>query len=164
MSTAELTEIRVENVTDPVKPFTHIYHIRVPGYAQRTGRRLFLQPAFFQRGIPPLFSSSTRKFDVYFHYPWSEEDEVIFTLPEGFVLDNADAPAAFRAPQISEYKPSLAATKDGRTLVYKRNFYFGAGNNILVPASGYAPLKNFFDTVQKQDSHTVTLRQAAAGQ
>jgi hypothetical protein len=164
MSTAELTEIKVENVTDPVKPFTHVYHVRVPGYAQRTGRRLFLQPAFFQRGIPPLFSSSSRKFDVYFNYPWSEEDEVTIELPEGFTLDNADAPSPFNAPQISEYKPSLAVTKDGRTLIYKRTFFFGSGGNILFPVGGYAALKNFFDMVQKQDSHTVTLKQPTAGQ
>jgi hypothetical protein len=164
MSTAELANIRIENVTDPVKPFTHVYRVRVPGYAQRTGRRLFLQPAFFQRGVPPMFSSSTRKFDVYFNYPWSEEDEVEISLPEGFTLENAEAPAPFNAPQISEYKPSLSTTSDGRKLFYRRNFYFGAGNNILFPARSYAPLKTFFDTLQKQDGHTVTLKQAAAGQ
>jgi hypothetical protein len=111
-----------------------------------------------------MFSSSTRKFDVYFNYPWSEEDEVEISLPEGFTLENAEAPAPFNAPQISEYKPSLSTTSDGRKLFYRRNFYFGAGNNILFPARSYAPLKTFFDTLQKQDGHTVTLKQAAAGQ
>ena len=72
LSTAELTDIRIENVTDPVKPFTYIYHIRVPGYAQRTGKRLFLQPAFFQRGVGPLFATSSRHHAIYFNYPWSE--------------------------------------------------------------------------------------------
>ena len=51
MSTAELSDIRIENVTDPVKPFIYAFHVKVPGYAQRTGKRLFLQPAFFQRGL-----------------------------------------------------------------------------------------------------------------
>jgi hypothetical protein len=37
------------------------------GYAQRTDNICF-QPAFLS-GIEPLFSSSSRKFDVYFHYP-----------------------------------------------------------------------------------------------
>src|SRR4029079_15215858 len=72
MSTAELSEIKIENVSDPIKPFTYSYHIRVPGYAQRTGKRLFLQPEVFEHGRGSLFPSTNRKYDVYFNYPWSE--------------------------------------------------------------------------------------------
>jgi hypothetical protein len=161
LSTAEITNIQVENVTDPVKPFTYMYHVRVPGYAQRTGKRLFLQPAFFQRGLGPLFVTSTRHHAVYFNYPWSEEDEVTIDLPAGFSLDSAEAPASFSSPPISEYKPSAAITKDGRTLIYKRNFYFGGGGNILFPVRSYGQLKTYFDQLHTQDNHTVTLKQAA---
>ncbi|HEY8188874.1 MAG TPA: DUF3857 domain-containing protein [Pyrinomonadaceae bacterium] len=161
MSTAELANIRVENVTDPVKPFVYTYHIRVPGYAQRTGKRLFLQPAFFQHGIGPLFSSSTRQYPVYFHYPWLEDDEVTFDLPQGFVLDNADAPAPFGGGAVGEYKPRIGVTKDGRTLIYKRDFFFGRNGNIVFPVNSYSQLKNFFDMLNKQDNHTITLKQAA---
>src|SRR6185436_2039358 len=54
MSTAEVSEIHIENVTDPLKPFTYAYHVRVPGYAQRTGKRLFLQPSYFEHGQAEL--------------------------------------------------------------------------------------------------------------
>src|SRR5205823_4586991 len=47
LNTAELSDIRIENATEPVRPLVYLYHIRVPEYAQRTGKRLFLQPAFF---------------------------------------------------------------------------------------------------------------------
>ena len=36
MSTADVSDIKIENITDPVKPYVYNYHIRVPGYAQRT--------------------------------------------------------------------------------------------------------------------------------
>jgi hypothetical protein len=161
LSTAELANIRIENVTDPVKPFIYNYHIRVPGYAQRTGKRLFLQPAFFQHGNNPLFSASAREYPVYFHYPWREDDEVTIDLPEGFTLDNADAPAAFSGGPVGEYKPGIAVTKDGRTLIYRRNFFFGGGGIILFPATSYPQVKNFFDMLNKQDNHTISLKQAA---
>ncbi len=162
MSTADISAIKIENVTDPHKPFIYQYHIRVPGYAQRTGKRLFLQPEFFQRGIGPLFSGSVRKYAVYFDHPWSEEDEVTIELPAGFTLDNADAPDPVSAGKISDYKPSLAVTTDGRTMVYKRNFFFGGADSIIFPVESYATLKNFFDTVHKSDNHTVTLKQTGA--
>jgi len=161
LSTAEITKVRVENVTDPVKPFVHAYHIRVPGYAQRTGKRLFLQPAFFQYGLGSLFSASTRHYDIYFHYPWLEDDEVAIQLPPGFALDNADAPAPFDSGLVGQYKPTLGLTRDGRTLIFKREFFFGGGGNILFPAKSYPQLKNFFDTLNKQDDHTITLKQAS---
>ena len=61
-------DIKIENVTDPLKPFIYSYHVRVPGYAQRTGKRIFFQPGYFSHGAGSLFSSATRKHDVYFNY------------------------------------------------------------------------------------------------
>jgi len=162
LNSAELTKVRIENVTDPVKPLIHAYHIRVPGYAQRTGKRLFLQPAFFQRGLKPVFSDSARQYPVYFHYPWLEEDEVTIELPAGFSLDNADAPAPFSGGPVGEYKATIGITKDGRTLHFQRSFFFGGGGNILFPVGAYPQLKNFFDVLNTQDSHTITLKQSAA--
>ena len=160
LSTAELSDIKIENVNDPVKPFVYVFHIRIPGYAQRTGKRLFLQPAVFQRGISPLFSASTRKYQIYFHYPWQEHDEVTINLPAGYALDNAESPGPFNAGPLSDYKPSLGITVDRRTLVYKRDFFFGGGGTILFPATSYAPLKAYFDQLHQQDNHTISLKQA----
>jgi len=158
MSTAELADIKIDNVTDQFKHFTYHYHVRVPGYAQRTGKRLFLQPAFFEHGIEPLFSSSSRKFDVYFHYPWSEHDEVWIDLPAGFTLDSADAPAPFAASQISQYSVKIGATDDGKTVRYLRDFFFGGGGSIFFPMTSYAALKQLFDAVHTADNHTLTLK------
>ena len=64
LSSAELTNIVIENATDPVKPFIYKYHVRVPGYAQQTGKRLFFQAGYFVKGIEPLFSAGTRRLSV----------------------------------------------------------------------------------------------------
>jgi hypothetical protein len=135
--------------------------VRVPGYAQRTGKRLFLQPEFFQHGIGPLFSGSVRRYAVCFSYPWSEEDVVTITLPAGFTLDNADAPSPLKAAPVGDYSPTIGVTRDGRTMVYKRSFFFGGGNNIVFPVTSYSSLKVYFDAVHLNDNHTVTLKQAA---
>ncbi|HYG81710.1 MAG TPA: DUF3857 domain-containing protein [Pyrinomonadaceae bacterium] len=165
LSTAELSNVRIESPDDPSKPFVYEYHVKVAGYAQRTGKRLFIQPAFFQRGLAPLFPTGARRHDIYFHYPWSEEDTVEITLPEGFALDNPESPAPFSAGPISRYEPKAAVTQDGRTLVYKRSFFFNPRNDsgmILFPVTSYPQLKKYFDQVHQQDGHTISLKQAAA--
>jgi hypothetical protein len=165
MSTAELSNIQIENVTDPIEPFVYSFHIRVPGYAQRTGKRLFLQPAFFEHGAAPLFSTSARANEIYFHYPWSEDDHIEITLPAGFTLDNADAPAPFSAGPLSQYNVKIAASTDGHLIVYNRKFFFGSGedsNLLRFPAASYSHLKAYFDALNKEDNHTITLKQTTA--
>ena len=161
MSAAEIANLKIENVSDHTSPLVISYRVRFPGYATRTGKRLFLQPAFFQHGLRPLFATATRKYPIYFHYPWSESDQVEFELPKGYALDNADAPSPFASGDISAYKPSLAASGDGSLLVYKRSFFFGGAGSILYPIQSYVGVKQYFDMVHKQDSHSIALKQTA---
>lgn len=156
---AEITEVNMENVTDPFKPLICRYKVRVPAYAERTGKRLFLQPAFFQKGVGQLFATTDRKHDVYFRFPWSEEDLVEIDLPAGYKLDNAEAPAPFGLGDVGKYDVKLAVTDDQRTLVYRRNFEF---QGVIFPKTTYPNLKAAFDAIHREDNHSITLKQAAA--
>jgi len=162
MSTAELTDVKIENAIDPIKPFAYSYHVKVPGYAQRTGKRLFLQPSFFHHGLSSLFPTSERKHPVYFRYPWSEQDAVTIELPPGFALDSADRPAGLQAGKVSQYDIYIGVTKDGHTLEYKRDFFFGTKDSILIyDTKIYSQLKTLFDEIHRRDEHTITLKQTS---
>jgi outer membrane protein OmpA-like peptidoglycan-associated protein len=149
-------------MNEPRKPLVCSYNIRVPGYAQRTGKRLFLQPSFFEHGESALFPNADRKYDVYFHYPWSENDDIEFELPSGYALDNAERPQGFNASGVIEYNVEMGVTKDQRTLIMKRKFFFGGGETVVLPVSSYSQLKAVFDRLQKSDEHTITLKQGPA--
>jgi hypothetical protein len=161
-STAELSNVKVENLTDPLSPLRYIYHIKVPGYAERVGRRLVMQPAYFHRNGPPMFPNSTRIHPICFKFPWSEEDEVAIETPPGFVLDHAEAPVSLRIGEAGDYIVRLGVAADGRTLVYQRKFVMGKNGVIMFPAGSYEQLKKVFDTVREQDNHAVLLREEAA--
>jgi len=162
MSSAELTNIVVENATDPVKPFIYKYHVRVPDYAQRTGKRLFFQPGFFHKGIDALFSAGTRKYPIYFHFPWSEEDKITFALPKGYALDNADRPGPINAGGICKHEITMGVTRDQTEFIYGRKFFFGAQEAILFPVETYPQIKRLFDQISKADNHMITLKQTAS--
>ncbi|MGI8669646.1 MAG: DUF3857 and transglutaminase domain-containing protein [Aridibacter sp.] len=159
MSTAEVSGINIENVTDPEKPFTYKYKVRVPNYAQKTGKRLFIQPGFFEYGSTPEFTSSTRKYQIYFKYPWSEVDDIQIQLPEGYSLDNAESPGLLADGQkISMLDINLKIDTNNNTLFFDRKFYFGGGGSILFPVQSYPAIKNIFDIYHKADSHTISLK------
>ena len=160
LSTAEISNIRIENVDHPEKPFVYSYKIKVPNYAQKAGKRMFLQPGFFTSNEKPMFSSATRKYDVFFRFPWSEKDDIEISLPKGFELDNADAPTDIADPErISSLKFKVSIDRENNFLQYKREFHFGGGGNVLFPSAAYPAIKNLFDAFNKADTHTIVIKQ-----
>jgi hypothetical protein len=156
----EISEIKIESANDPLKPFVYSYKVSIAGYAERTGKRLFLQPAFFQKGVGQMFPTSERQHDIYFRYPWTEEDQVVIELPEGYALDNADSPGDLSFGEAGHYHVKIGVTQDQRRLDYKRDFRFTA---LIFPKATYPNLKKAFDVLHQRDNHTITLKQAAAG-
>jgi hypothetical protein len=161
MSNAQIKDVKFENVTDPFKPLVISYKVRVEGYAERTGKRIFLQPGFFEKGVGPLFPNSERKNDIYFYYPWSEQDDIMIELPAGYALDNAEQPGDLAFGELGHQKIKIGITKDQHTLTYQREFRF---TGLIFPKDNYPALKRAFDTVHQVNNHTITLKQAPAAE
>jgi hypothetical protein len=158
LSTAEISAFEMKNVTDPQQPMIVKHQVSVAGYATRTGKRILLQPAFFQRNINARFTDSKRKYDIYFDYGWSEDDEVTIDIPDGWELDDPVAPQNSQIQNMGEYSVKVLKTKDGRKLIYQRKFDWGRNMNLLLPNKAYDQVKKIFDFVQEQDGYTISLK------
>lgn len=157
---AEITDVKVENVTELDKPLIVSASLVMRGYGQRTGKRMFVQPAFFQAGSKPVFGESQRKYPINFRYPYSDVDRVSIKLPLDLTLDQPTAPGSFKIGETAEYKTSLALGAGGQELIYTREFFFGMKDQIYFPAEAYPTLKKVFDHIHEQDGHTMTLKAA----
>jgi hypothetical protein len=162
ISTAVISKAKLENAKDPDQPLVHTFHVRVPGYAQRTGKRIFVPIAFFEKGNKPRFESSTRTLPVVFHHPWSEEDNVVIQIPEGFDLESPEAPMSVPFTPVGEYRVRALINKAKRQLIYTRTFSFGGEGRIFFDAPVYPSLKKIFDAIHEQDDRMITLRQGEA--
>lgn len=163
MGSAELSDITIENVTDPDKPFTYIFKVRVPGYATKTGKRIFFQPNAFEKGAKPMFESSSRKYDVYFKYPYAEMDDITIELPAGYELESPDAPAPIRDKTgIGADDITIRVSNDRRYLVYHRDFMWGNNGFLRFGRDGYPGVKSIWEAYYQANSHSMTLKQAAA--
>lgn len=159
VGTAELSDIRVDAVTDYTKPIAFRCHVRAPGYAQRIGRRLLVQPSFFEKGLAGTFSASERAHPIYFHYPWAQRDSVRIAIPDGFTIDAVESPSPMKIEGVSTYGANVSLSPDGSMLSYTREFTFGLDGSIVFPRDAYAGLKKYFDMVQERDAHTLTAQQ-----
>jgi hypothetical protein len=162
LGAAELSAIAFENGTDHDRPFACRYHVRAPGFALRTGRRLVLQPGYFQHGKQPLFAASERLHPVYLPFGWTSLDSVMITLPEGWEIEGGESPPRASAEGVCRYEATVGMSGDGRLLVWTRDFEFGTGGNLWFAHDQYPALKRLFDVIATRDQHAVTLKPAAA--
>lgn len=153
---ADVSEVQIENLEDVSKPLLYRWQVRVPGYAQSTGKRLFLRPAFFQTGTEPRFTASERRHRIYFNYRWSEEDQVTIQIPQGMELEGVGSPAPFSPQKVAQYSAQVSLADDGSRLSYLRRFAF---SGLLFPIDSYAGVKELFDGIHQRDSYTVILKQ-----
>jgi transglutaminase-like putative cysteine protease len=158
----EMTNLRISNVTELGEPYTNSYHFRIPGYAQRTGSRIFFQPAVFQKGVPARFSSPQRRYPLWFDHAWRDVDRIRIALPPGYELEAADAPRDVSFGRVGGCTTDLKRTPDGRAIEMTRTFFFGGDERLAYPATSYVALKMFFDEVYTSDARTLTLRKSAA--
>lgn len=157
---AQISGFTTANVDNPEAPYTIRFKLRAPGYGQRAGSRLLLQPAVIQRGAEAMFAASARQYHIYFPYAWSEDDTITIEMPEGYEVE-ADAgpmPSALNGGSAAAYLPKVAVSPDSRRVTYTRGFAFGYKGNLLFQPADYQAIKSFFGAVDRADGYTLTLR------
>ncbi|HYZ86219.1 MAG TPA: DUF3857 and transglutaminase domain-containing protein [Bryobacteraceae bacterium] len=157
-STSEVSDAKVENTEDPEKPLVIKYSVKIPGYAGRTGKRLFLQPMFFQRGEAPMFEAAKRTHNLVFNYAWTESDEVAVEFPEDFRLEKPESPGSLNFGQPGSYN-SLYRVRNDRELLVSRKFTFGAKSMLVFSKDMYPTLKRVFDEIHRLDGHSIALKE-----
>ena len=158
-----MTDFQVLQKDDPELPMIVRMKITASGFCARTGKRILLEPAFFEHNSRTQFTETNRKYDIYFHYAYSEEDDVEIELPEGWVLDKPTAPTSSKLSDVGHYEAKVRVTTDKRKVLYSRKFSWGTQGTLIIPGKNYSNVKNIFDFVQEQDHHVLTLTQEGAG-
>jgi hypothetical protein len=147
----DLSNVHWGVTPDLTRPVGVNYHIVVRGYAQRTGKRLFVLPDYFQVGYGARFTDTVRTQGICFEYPWSEYDNITLQLPPGFQLDHPDAPGGVNFQPIGSFGVRISVTRTNQILYVK----------------AYPTVKEIFDKIHEADNHVLTLKageQPAPGQ
>lgn len=160
LPSAEISDLKWENLRAPEEPLIARFKLKVPGYAELAGSRLIFVPNVFEHGAQPLFIPEKRIHPIMFRHAWAEQDDITIVLPEGYMLDGATSPSNMANPdtEIVGVRYKLSYQGKQRTLSYKRHFAVGAKGLTILPAQSYEPLKNFFDALHVQDEHKLVIK------
>ncbi|MBV9266578.1 MAG: hypothetical protein JO061_10460, partial [Acidobacteriaceae bacterium] len=157
---ADVTKVKLSDPADLANPVSIEYHVKVEGFATRTGKRLFFTPALFQTNEAARYTGATRKYDLVFHYPWTVIEDVSVSFPDGFALDHPDLPAPVVFEPVGSY--STKALVVGNRVLFHREFTFGKDGSLYFPMVNYPVMKKIFDSVHDNDTHLLSLRQQPA--
>ena len=158
---AELTDIKILNADQPHLPLSVTYHLRVPDYAERTGSRLFIQPAVFHKGRPALFTNPKRKNDMICNYRSIEEDKLTIQLPADYALEAGSSPGKVPLGQIGDYEHVIGINPKKNTLTVSRKY---THRLLSAPAKSYPAIKEAFDSMHVRDNHVLTFKRKAASE
>jgi hypothetical protein len=140
---------------DGNSPLTFTLDIQVPEYASVAGKRLLVPFGLFQPKRTKLLKSTTRKYPIYFHYAFSERDNLTITIPEGYTVETMSA-AQTAKTSYSTYQSKAELT--GKRLQLERTLFF---NGVFLQPERYAELREFLGKVQAADESQTVLRQGA---
>ncbi len=133
------------------QPLIAHFNVEVPNFASIAGKRMLAPSFLFATLQKDMFRSMVRTYPVVFSYPFSEQDELTLTLPEGYSLEVAP----YRRKtglSYAGYETESSFTKNELTV--KRVLHV---DRPKVAIEDYLQLKEFFDVVLKGDEGQAVL-------
>lgn len=120
------------------------FNLDIQKYAAKNNDLFYLELNAFNktRTIPEV---RNRTFPVYINRGYTDEDELIYQLPEGFKVETKPDNKLIISP-FGFYSSSLKI--EGKTLTYKRTLQLKDGN---YPAEKYEEFSNFMSNVNAAD-------------
>lgn len=155
---AKITNLKFDTSPLPFGPLSLSFDIELEAYAQRTGKRLFFEAAFFQYGEQPLFAAATRRYPMTFRHAFTEDDEVRIEYPESFQLENAEMPGDLNMGEVGSYSFTAAVGKTSPVLSITRKFVWGKTGGLYFEPKFYPSIKQVWDRIHTYNKHTLTLR------
>ncbi len=144
--------ISIKNLDDGEKPLEIVFGVN-GAIATASGHRLLLSESLLRGNAEERFTAPTRKNGVYFHYPYAETDVVQLQLPNSLKLEAVPADQKGSAMGVLAY--TLQVKNTGNIVQMTRTMAEGA---VLVPATDYSKLREFFGSLRAADENQLLLQ------
>lgn len=163
LATAEVSEIKWENLEDPNRPLAIHYNVHVPAYAESLGSRLAFPINFFVANNPEMLTAETRRHPIFFDFAETERDDIEIVVPSDFTLDAPSSPAPVgAADDIIHASYGLNYHPKTHTLNYRREYVLGLNGMITFQAQSYGALRPVLTRIHRSDMHRLIVKPKAS--
>jgi hypothetical protein len=131
---------------------------RIPDYAQNSGNLVRMRAPTVDYLEASAFTSETRTFPIEYSFPWTSEEMVKLTVPEGFRFVELPPDKRSRIGAISvDRKCKVQDT----TLYFRRRFVL---EDVTIPENEYSDWRNLYaETMGTEQGEVVLQGRLAAG-
>ena len=143
---------KIEGLNDDRERLTVVYDAEVPNPPAQAGSRYLLPTSIFEHEASP-FRHESRKYPVYYVYPYQVLDAVGLVLPREFKIE-AIPDKKHEESDLGYFDINWEKRSD-QTIVMRRGF---AVHGILYPLDTYPNLRDFYSKVGSGDEENVVLR------
>lgn len=150
-STYEVTRFEYAEQKQSIPAIDELLNITVSNYAIVTGKRLFIIPNIMTRSYLKLNTDTARKFEIELDNEYRDTDSVEIELPAGYQAESMPKDVEIKS-RFGNYHCTVKL--DGNKLQYHRTVEQFSGR---FPASDYAELAKFYETIYKADRNRVVL-------
>jgi transglutaminase-like putative cysteine protease len=126
-------------------------HVTSPGYANVTGKRLFVAPNLFNKTSTKFSSDSVRKYDILYDNAFLDIDSVTIKIPEGYMPEAIPQNIKVEG-RFGKYAVNLKV--EGDRIYYTRLSEKSRGR---FPAKDYSELVKFQELIYKSDRSKIVL-------
>ena len=127
--------------------------LKLPRYAARTGKRLFLPVNLMERwsSVPPANEARTQPIK-YFPYPFVDADTIRYEVPAGFTVEAVPVPVEVKTA-FGRYAAKVVPEPDGALTYYR----WVAITQATCPAEDYDAFRDFMRQIAQADRAQVVL-------
>jgi len=149
-----ITNMELNDIDENEKPLSKKYDFVLENELEEGDELIHFSPILFPDFKENPFVKDHREFSIDFQYPYSLYYTYIYTIPEGYVID--EIPQTVRVSNVDQsinLLYSVSANKTTITVMQK----FDIKNTIYFPQQ-YEDIKSFFDYFISQQSKPILLK------
>lgn len=156
---AEVSDVRIEHLTDTTEPVILHYRVRLANYATTSGERRLIVPSFFHLHAQPRYELPQRVNAIWWKYAQQEVDDFDLILPPGYELETPGAPAPVNDTRgILQHRVTMSYYPTENRLHYHREAMLGRADSLAFDASAYPALQRLFAQINQAQTHALVLK------
>lgn len=150
----QISGYEIKDFDNLSKPIEESYTFEYSNLADVMGDKMYFSPLLFLGLEHNPFVQETRQYPVDFVFPYKDKFVISIKLPEHFKVESVPAEASLGTETgIGSFKYSVQPKSDYIQVVVQYEI-----SQAVVPESGYAILKEFFNQIVSKQSEKIVLK------